>query len=375
MREDKIISVPENSPGNQPMRGVIDLYNQDREAANQQNPNQEINRAPDEDSFSLTIKKPDGGQEILNFTIEVLESPEHPHLPKAYELLAKKFGSEELDPLPILQDQMNGLRYGYEMGTRAVLFAIKDEKGEVVCTLDGGLLPLRNEKGEMEKDSVFMVFYVATEDRFKKSGFGREIMINAYQYAQAEAQRRKLNLLGAAGECTWTSQHYWERLRWRRAYIDNGAGPIEEIPYVQPPLAFDLETGEVEEGAGDAPEHFMVLFADPKAEKDPALKNRLMGIVRAFYASNNYISPEAFSGASPENPEAAQTAHEKHVSAIRPHEQKFQEQLAQGNIRFYSKENLADLRKAGREIIEYVTSDEEREMMEQRAKVAPTQNF
>jgi GNAT superfamily N-acetyltransferase len=361
----------ESKNGGEPMRGVIGSYIQDRETTNQQNPKQTIVREAGSTFFILNIANSDGKQESHRFHIEVLDNPEHLLLPQAYELLAKKFGSEELDPLPIMQDQMKGLRYGYEMGTRAAIFAIQDEDGEVVCTLVGGLLPLRSEGGEMQEDSTFMVFYVATEDKFKRSGFGREIMIDAYEYAQTESKKRKLNLLGAAGECTWTSQNYWERLGWRRVYIDNGSGPIEEIHYVQPPLAFDLETGEAEDGAGDAPEHFMILLTDPNNGEDQTeLKNRLASTVRAFYRSNNYIDQQAFNNASPKDAEAAEVAYERHISAIKRHEESFQQQLGKGTIKFYSKEELKKLRKEGREVVEFVTSEKER-----AARNTSTQNF
>ncbi|MBI5152534.1 hypothetical protein HZA39_03295 [Candidatus Peregrinibacteria bacterium] len=315
--------------------------------------------SPEVQEFTVVRKNAEGKEIRERFTIECLDSPEHPTLPAAYGLMESVFSSEELDPLDIMQDQMRGKRYGYEMGAKATLFAVKNEQGEVVCTLDGGLLPLRDDNGNPTGEAVFMVFYVATNPKVRQYGIGREIMISAYQQAELEAKQRGLKFIGAAGECTWTSYKYWEKLGWRRVYTDAGEEqPVQEIPYVQPPLAFDLNTGEIEDGAGDAPEHFMIHLFDKNAERNPNLARKLPQIVGAFYKTNNYIDRRAF--AESENPEAA---YAKHRSAIDHHREQFGRDLGRGQIRFLTSRDCDGLRARDRTIEDWVTSDEEAEAM------------
>ncbi len=176
-------------------------------------------------------------------------------------------------------------------------------------------------------------------------------MINAYQYAREEAVKRGSQLLGAAGECTWRSRQFWERMGWQRAYIDSGKGPIKEIEYVQPPLAFDLTTGQPAEGAGEAPEHFMADFFGPKMENAPHAAEKLAATVRGFYQTNNYVDRRAFP-----NDEAYRT----HLAAVQPHADSFANQFQQpGSIRFLTKAAGDALKKSGRTVEDYITNPAE----------------
>lgn len=202
-----------------------------------------------------------------------------------------------------------------------------------------------------------MVFYIASktdEDpnkNYRQYGFGRELMISAYEYAKHEAQARGMQLIGAAGECTYTSRTFWEKMDWRRAYVqskDEQSKNWKEVSYVQPPLAFDTETGDVAEGAGDAPEYFMVNLFDKKANQT---SQKLTSIVNGFYRTNNYISPNAFSSTE---------AYQHHVAAINPHLQNFADQLDNQKIRFLTEEEINSEKLA---VENYVTGDAEAEML------------
>ncbi|EKD78850.1 MAG: hypothetical protein ACD_41C00248G0001 [uncultured bacterium] len=362
-----------NEPhGRSPMDAIIAQYEQDRLDASQRNQNYRVERDSSTSPEITVYTKDESGMEVPHrFTIEVLDSPEHPTLPEAYALLQNNFDPEELDSLELVKDQMRGLRCGYEMGAKISLFAIKDENGEVITTLDGGLLPLLDEQGNETGEKVFGVFYVATDDKWKKYGLGREIMLDAYRFMEQKAKEQSTKLIGATGECTWTSQRYWENLGWRRVYGDDGKGVIEEIRYTQPPLEFDLETGEVEEGSGEAPEHFMVHLFDKSALADPReTARRLTSMCRAIYRTNNYINEKAFKEAHPGRPENAKAAYENHLRAIKPLEESFAEQLKGGRpIGFYSEAELIVLAKKGREVVEAWGSDEEKDAVQNRREI------
>ncbi|MDP3975603.1 MAG: hypothetical protein Q8P95_01680 [bacterium] len=324
-----------------------------------------LERTEGSDTFSIVSR---GGsdegrdeQEAQRFTIETLGDPDHESVAKVHEFMGEIFGKEELDPLDIMQEQMRGQRYGCDIDTRAVYFAVKNEKGEVITTLGGGLLPLRNERGEASNQAVFMVFYVATDPKLRQYGLGREVMISAYRQAMEEAKSRGLDFVGAAGECTWRSRAFWERVGWRRAYAeDPDTGVAEEVPYVQPPLAFDLETGNVEEGAGDAPEHFMIDLFNPAKASGEEVPELLNGVVRAFYHTNNSVGKAAFEREAGSS-EKAKAAFDRHREAIRPHEERFSAALKGKNISFLTEKEVVARRADGVTVTDYVTSDEEQE--------------
>lgn len=351
---------------------AINRLHQDRESRKAGRDTIIERSSPQDTRFSVVKKGPKSKEiERKEFTIEVLDGPDHPTFPPTYALMQDRFGAEELDPEDIMKDQMRGLRKGYEsMGTRAQIISIKNEKNEVVCTLNGGVLPLLDETGKETGEAIFMVFYVATRPDVEGIGIGREIMITAYQAAEEEARARNLKLIGAAGECTYTSQRYWENLGWRRAYTEDSEGTIAEVPYVQPPLDFDLKTGEVAEGCGDAPEHFMVrLFQEEK--DNPALGQKLLSMVKAFYRANNDIDRRAFEQEHPEDSTGAEQAYQTHRAAITPHLEQFQRDVMRGKISFLSGPECKALETMGRKVRHYLTPDEQ----EEAAAAATTENL
>ncbi len=360
------------------MQYIVDQYARDRKSSNKKNSAQRIERdVEDESAFFLITRDPKTKQEKREkFNIELINDPESPTLPKAYQVLAETFKPEEMDSLEIIKEKMKGLRYGYDMGAKAFAVAIKNEQEEIQATLVGGLMPLFKEQNEATKDRVLIILYIAIKDQMKKFGFGREAMIDAYKYAQEEVKKEKSNFIGAAGECTYTSRNYWEKFGWRRIYIDDKNGPITEVPYAQPPMAYDLETGEPAEGAGVAPEHLMVQFTGQAEQSNDERRSNVMRVVQTFYKCNNYVDRRAFTDAARGDKKLAEQAFQEHLKAIKPFEDKYKEDLEEGDVKLYSQENLKELSSRGRPIKQYYTCDEDREIEEGRyMEFEPTQNM
>lgn len=342
---------------------AIQKLHDDRESGKKNGRETIIERtSPQDDHFFVIKRDSTTGREIerRRFSIVVLSGPKDAVFEPSYKLMQERFGENELDPKEIMQDQMKGLRKGFEsMGTRAQIISIKDDRGEVVCTLNGGLLPLLDEEGQQTGESIFMVFYVATDPKVEGIGIGREAMITAYQVAAQEAKDRRLRLIGCAGECTYTSKRYWENLGWRRAYTQDERDDVSEVPYVQPPLDFDLETGEIAEGCGDAPEHFMVRLFDGAMVKDPNIARTFARIVAAFYRANNFIDRRAFEGViGTDKPDEVETAYQRHRQAIVPHLEQFTRDVMRGRIVLLSGAECAALQIAGKKVTHHLTPDE-----------------
>ncbi len=348
--------------------------------------------------------------ETLTFEIETLLDAEHPLFNDAYSLLFKEFKSNELDPKPLMAEQMRGFRCGYpidDKGTRAVLFTLSKNiesknnedqninKKEVTSVLDGILFPLQDNQGMFTNECAFMVSYVNTkkdkenrENDYRRYGFGRELMIAAYKYAKIKAESR--SFIGAVGECTYTSRDFWEKVGWKRIYIKKKGAELakwEEITYVQPPLDFDTETGEIVEGSGDAPEHLMVNLFDENTGQDPTVGEKLSRIVEGMYKTNNEFPPESFGlfrdkqteELKPLDPNTDKKnvankikAYEKHYESVYRHLRNFEKQFEGMDVRFLTKDEID---KEGLEVKDYITGDDEAKMLKEKLDTKTSDTF
>lgn len=354
---------------------------------------------------TVVLRNKENKEVKQEFEIEILQDPEDKRLDAAYNFLADTFGANEMDTEDVFKDQMRGLRYGQpiETGGKAVVFSIskknevKDEKGEiriekeVVGALDGGVISLQDEQGNFTGESVFMVYYVASktsEDsgkNYRQYGLGRELMISAYKYAKEEAKTRGMQIIGATGECTYTSRSFWERMGWKRVYTqdkDEKSKKYKEISYVQPPLSYNLETGEPEEGSGEAPEHFMINIFHKWQEHGTQIGKKIASVVKGFYKTNNYISPKAFGltfnknnkkiepinpNTSPEILQKEIKAYKQHLSAVDPLLDNFSKQMNDKKVRLLTKD---EIKSEDLTVEDYITGDDEAEMLESEKTAA-----
>lgn len=392
MEESKI----ENFENKSPVDDAITFLNESREGTNTRLAKDNLEIIRDANGIVSLINKETG--EKQTFEIEILKDASHERFNEAYALLAETFSSEELDPKNIMADQMRGLRCGYpiETGAQAVLFTLsknvecKNEEGksmmkkEIVSVLDGVLIPLQGEQEKFTGECAFMVSYITSKTNedpkknYRQYGFGRELMITAYEQAKIESNLRSMKFIAAFGECTYTSRIFWEKMGWKRTYLQNKdeeSNKWKEASYVQPPLEFDTETGEIEEGSGDAPEHFMInLFGEDK-NNNPMIGKELSSIVGGLYKTNNYYPPEAFGlildkqtkEFKPLDPNTNKEiltkkiiAYNKHYESINSHSISFREQFNDMKVCFLNKAEI----EAKKLIIEdYITGDAEAQML------------
>jgi hypothetical protein len=147
-----------------------------------------------------------------------------------------------------------------------------------------------------------------------------------------------------AGECTWSSEHAWNAVGRRRVYVETGPNEYEELPYVQPALEFDPQTGLPAEGAGEVAEHIMVQFLEGEQSKE-----RVAGAVDSIYRWCN-ILPENFFATS-----EAFAAHKEYVSHL---QKNFNEVMSsKGQLRLLSASEREDLRQKGATIHEYTAAN------------------
>ncbi len=281
------------------------------------------------------------------FTIESLEQSDHPDLSQVQGLFEKTFGAAEVDPEEILRSSVEGKTpEGFEDIPQRI-HVIKDEKGVVVSTVTGGLLDLMDEEGLPTNKLMFMVAYAVTDPNARQGGLAREAYISAILDAAKSAKAEGKELVFAAGECTSTSEKFWNTVGWKRAYIAEGDDKksYSEVEYVQPALDFDVETGAPAKNAGEAAEHFMVDSFGPHTPT----KEAIFKAVQAFYQWNSRWDERSFT--SPE-------AQAKHVQYVDEIENEFKRKLsAGGQLIFLDQANREKARQSGVSIKEYTAAD------------------
>lgn len=222
--------------------------------------------------FETTIEH--AGQK---YQIEKIKDPQGEDVKKAYDLLRSTFKPEELDPLENIEaaaQTHQELGDGYT----TYIYLIKDSKGEIANLLKGNNIVMKDAQGKRLDKTVFMIDYSVTPPDRRQTGLAREAYISALMDISSESEANGKTLAFATGEAVSTAETFWNRVGWKRAYVQAGTDKThyEEVVYVQPPMGFDPDTGEIAPGAGNSPEHFMIdgfgVHTPSKQEVDQAIK-------------------------------------------------------------------------------------------------------
>ena len=295
------------------------------------------------DSPNTTVER-----EGQRYEISAIESGKSKDIKKVQDLFVKTFGKEEVDPISVMRAAIDGTTaWGTPDITKYQITVLKNEKGDVQSTVAGGLVEMQDVSGKGTGEATFMIGYAVTDRDARQGGLAREAYVSALMGAAAEAQRRGLKLVSASGECTFTSEKFWNSIGWRRVYGQEKGDPnsLQEMQYIQPALDFSEKTGKVAKDAGVAPEHLMI---DSFGDK-PLTKDNIIQTVDAFYRWCNKWPREAF-----KSDEAYQT-HLSHVDGIM---KKFQEQLdSLGDLRSLSITEREQVIKTGLKIKEHKDAD------------------
>lgn len=280
------------------------------------------------------------------YQVEHVRDSESSTITEVQELFVKTFGEEEVDPEEVTRRAMNGDEYCMSPEVKYKVYAVRDPEGKVISTVAGGLLDLRDEKGNSTGETVLMIGYAVTDPSVTQSGLAREAYISALMDCATEAEKMGKKFVMAAGECTYTSEKFWNKLGWKRPYIESGSKQrYTELKYVQPALDFDEKTGKPAGDAGEVEEHLMVRPLDGKTPS----KDKVMSVINAFYQWCNRWSEDAFDS------KRAWRSNQKYVDAIA---QTFKDELdTGGQLIFLDQANREKARKQGVNIQEYIEAD------------------
>ena len=225
------------------------------------------------------------------FRIEVIRSGQDPTLTAVHKMFERTFGEEEVDPEEFLRTAVEGITPWGTPDSRYLILTAKNEKGKLISTITGAQLDIEDEQGQLTGETVLYIGYAVTDPKIRQGGLARELYISMVMEAAQQAQREGKRLKFAIGECTWTSEKFWNKVGWKRVYTQTGGKKeYTELPYVQPALDYDPATGAPTEEAGEMPEHLMV---DAFGNAVPN-KTDLQRAVQSLYYFCNEWPPEAF---------------------------------------------------------------------------------
>jgi hypothetical protein len=303
----------------------------------------------DRHSASCTIES-----EGKKFTIEVIESSEDPRIDNICRMLRNTFSAAEVDPPKVTREAVDG--YSKDWDTKFPkyrLIEIRRENGKLACVFTGAQLDVLNENGEPTGEAVYSVGYAATSSDVRQHGLAREAYISALIDASKEARAEGKTLKYAIGECTYTSEKFWNNVGWKRIYAKTGEKELTELEYIQPGLDFDESTGQpilIEDEDGqlkrpECPEHLMV---DSFSQNPPDTKE-LARLHEALLHYNGDWPPSAF-----ETPEAHQT----HVAYMAGFKEKMASYLNQhSELAFLTATERESMKAEGIKIREYKKAD------------------
>ncbi len=280
------------------------------------------------------------------YTIETIENGEDIALADVQKLFEDTFGEEEVDPEEILRGAVNGITcWNTPEMTKYRIVTVRNERGELASTFAGGQLEMMDEQGNPTGEAVYFVGYAVTSKKMRQKGLAKEAYISALIDATKEAQSQGRKLKFAVGECTYTSEKFWNSVGWKRVYSEDEPKNYSELRYVQPALDFDEDTGEIAEGAGEAPEHLMM---DNFGAGNPR-KEDIRRAYMAFMSYNVDWPSEAF------NNHKAHTRQRQYVNEV---EKAFVADLnSRGDLVLLSNKERQDAKKSGIKIKNYTEAD------------------
>jgi hypothetical protein len=250
----------------------------------------QFERVMGENSPATKIRNKEGKE----FSISTVESGNDPALDEVQALFERTFGEDEVDPIETMKFAVDGVTESGEEDTPYRVVPIHNEKQELVGTFAGAPLEMLDEDGNETGHSVYFVGYAVTDPSVRQAGLAREAYISALMDAVEQADKQKQKLSFSIGECTATSEHYWNSVGWKRVYVkDPNTEEHIEVPYIQPALDFNRETGDPT--MSEVPEHLMIdSFSGSPSKNDIASAYMALIEYNAFLPREEFESDAAF---------------------------------------------------------------------------------
>lgn len=213
-----------------------------------------------ERGVNCVIKNKDGEE----FEIKKIEDNNDPKLKDVILLLKETFGKENVDSDGVLIAAVEGKSAWGKLCDKYNIISIYDNKKKLMATCVDSVLNENTSETNPIDGMIYYAVYITTNPNIKKSGLAREAYISSLMDAEKIAKDNNKKLNFSVGECTASSEHFWNNLGEKRIYIKSGK-EYKELPYVLPAISFDPETGNPSENNVEIPLHMMLeSFSDEK---------------------------------------------------------------------------------------------------------------
>lgn len=295
------------------------------------NKSEETKREEKTESLGTEFETKEGKK----FFTERLTNPEDPRVEKVQAMLENHFGKEELDSIEMMKQAMTGEMETGEKVPPYLIHVAENSKGEIEGVYTGAVCETVDKKGKVsEKSAVSLGFYTVVATEMRKKGIFKNLLKAFEKSSAKDAKDRGLNIKGLMGEAHDEIEEPMNKQGVRRAYI-KADGVFFEVPYEQPPVDWNQETGKPAEGAGVMPEHLMLKLT---SGKDKVSGKELMEMVRGMYNYNNYREEEYFKSGK---------AYNDHTKSVKKIEQNLADFIAGKTIYLLSAKEREAMKKKG----------------------------
>ena len=211
----------------------------------------------------------------------------------------------------------------------------------------GNVLPLLNRGFEpiIGKEAMVYLAYAVTDEPFRHQGLVSKAYDKFLEEARQEARSEDFQIKGHICEAHEGAEDFLNKKGYRRLYSKEKDGRLIEVPYVQPPLRWNRQTGKAE--SASVPEHLMISLADGS---NSVRGEKLMEYVRGIYDNNSYMWEEAFDEA---NRDESYNVHER---AIRKYANDIESKVKGKEVVMLSHQEREQLQGQGAVFVEHVTT-------------------
>ncbi|MBP6865947.1 MAG: hypothetical protein KBC12_00155 [Candidatus Pacebacteria bacterium] len=279
------------------------------------------------------------------FSIKAIRSRDDSELGTLLALMDKHFKEDTLNSKEAFIQKMEGkTQFGKER-PQYRCFHVKNNEGKMIGLRVSEQFPLFDAKGTETNENIFYAMYIAIDEEYRSVGLAREMYISSLIDAieQSEKRRQKLNYI--VGECSPRTEELQNAVGLKRVYLKS-EGVLKELPYYQPPMKFDGQTGAPL--SQEAAEHIMLFKMDGKLTKE-----ELFLAIKSLYIQyqNNYPR-EAF---------ASDEAFEKHQEYFEKVYRELSDEIQNGEeMILLSKQEREDLIKKGSTVLNFEAADQNR---------------
>jgi len=299
-----------------------------------------------------TVKTSFEGREGKKFSVESLDA-QNPELNKVQNILENGFQRSEIDSFEVLQKAVAEEDYHVHVA--------KDVEGKIQGVFNSGIVETRNDEGEALKGVVHFLGHVFTMPGERGQGILKNLSQEAHNAVVKDLGSEDKKEQGLKLKATIAEAHgqvektFNEQLGLQRPYIQTEGG-YSEVPYKQPYIEYDKETGKPVEGTSTVPEHLMVgLESGKKTLSGTELKRMVNGV----YDYNYYQEKSYF-----KNPQAYD-AHNEIVDGIKKELTDF---VGKNTVHLFSATERIAMQAKGIKFIEHQAIDEIKQAKEQKIR-------